>query len=75
MKCNIDEETFPEMNPLPEDDDDDPWKNIEEEIHDRHLIKNDKMEMFCPLCESTDHLMNMCSDYKAGHPTCQHCQR
>ena len=39
MKCTIDEETFPEI-PLPEYDDDDPWKNIEEQIKDRHLIKN-----------------------------------
>ena len=39
IKCTIDEETFPEI-PLPEDDDDDPWKDIEEEIKDRHLIEN-----------------------------------
>ena len=29
MKSNIDEKTFPET-PLPEDDEDDPWKDIEE---------------------------------------------
>ena len=71
MRGTVDEEIFPEMKP-PEDVDD-PWKNIEKEIHDRHLIKNDKTEMFCSLCKSTDHLMNMCPDYKSGHPTCQHC--
>ena len=75
MKSTIEEEIFLEMPPLPEDDDDDPWKNIEEEIHGRHFIKNDKAEMFCPLCKSTDHLMNMCPDYKPGHPTCLHRQR
>ena len=39
MKDTIDEEIFPEIPP-PEDDDEDPWKNIEKEINERHLIKN-----------------------------------
>ena len=39
IKCTIDEEIFPEIS-LPEDDDDDPWRDIEEEIKDRHLIEN-----------------------------------
>ena len=75
MRCTIDEKTSPETNPRPEDDDDDPWKNIEEEIHNRHPIKNDKTEMFCSLCKSTDHLMHTCPDYRPGHPICQHCKR
>ena len=60
MKCTIDEETFPEI-PLPEDDDDDPWKDIEEEIKDRHLIKNSVFKKamtwdeWCTECDAVPH--------------------
>ena len=39
MKNTIDEDIFSEIPP-PEDDDEDPWNNIEKDINDRHLIKN-----------------------------------
>ena len=40
MKNTIDEEIFPETPPE-EDDDEDPWNNIEEEINERHLMRYD----------------------------------
>ena len=61
------------MSPQPDDDEDDPWKLIEQDIFDRHCIRNDTMKTYCPLCRSTGHVLVCCPQFDFDFPTCQYC--
>ena len=68
MDSEDEDEVFPETAEINDDEDDaDPWTSIADVVTEKHLIRNDMVKMFCPLCQQSDHTLVQCQDYLPDH--------